>query len=86
MSAARLDLYYPFPAPFGVRQAALTVTGTETVSVRGGQTVECWVVAAELPGGVTRLWIGKANGEIVQFASGEGESVFWFRRPGAPAT
>jgi hypothetical protein len=85
-SATRLDLYYPFPAPFGARQAALSVTGAESASVRGGRVVECWVVAAELPSGVTRLWIDKTTGEVVQFASGEGGAVFWFRRPGAPAT
>jgi hypothetical protein len=84
--SAQLELYYPFPAPYGVRSAHLVVTGTETVPSRDQHSIECWVVVAELPDGTTKFWVARGTGAIVQFASGEGDSQFFFLRPGAPAT
>ena len=83
--ATTVDFYYPFPAPFGVRRVRLTVTGSEVVNSGRRAGVDCWVVALELPGGKTRFWLAKDTGEIAQFASTEGASVYWARRPGAPA-
>jgi hypothetical protein len=80
---AQFELYYPFPAPYGVRSARLTVTGTEAVPSRDDHHLECWVVAAELPNGTTTFWVAKGTGAIVQFASGEGDGRFLFLRPGA---
>ena len=84
--SAQLELYYPFPAPYGVRSARLTVTGTETVPSRDRHGIECWVVVVELPNGTTKFWVARGTGTVVQFASGEGDMRFLFLRPGAPAT
>jgi hypothetical protein len=84
--SAQFELYYPIPAPYGVRSAHLTVTGTETVPFRDHHSIKCWVVVAELPDGTTKFWVERGTGTVVQFASGEGDTRFFFLRPGAPAT
>jgi hypothetical protein len=83
LASATIDLYYPFPAPYGVHQAVLKASATESLHLPTKGSVECQVVEASLIGSITRLWIGKASGEIVQLASGEGTAVVWFRHADA---
>jgi hypothetical protein len=80
-----VDLYYPFPAPLGVRPGSFEIRSSATIVGPGGATVPCWVVASHTGGGVTTFWISKTTGEVVQFDDNEGGTVFRFRRPGAPA-
>ena len=85
-AAARLALYYPFPAQFGIREVELSVSGDDVVRARDGSKQDCWIVSVRLPSGISQFWIAKSDTTLVKFSSGEGGSVFWFLRPRAPAT
>ena len=65
---SQMDLYYPFPAPFGVRRVEASVVGSEWVRDQSGREVECWVVNVTMPGTPTRSWIDKASRRLVQTA------------------
>lgn len=84
--ARSLAFYYPFPAPFGVRPGLLEPSGVATIKGPNGDDIPCRVVIARTGGGVTTFWIAKATGKVVQFDDKEGDTVFRFRRPGAPAS
>ena len=67
---SKLDLYYPFPAPLGVRRVEVSVVGSERVPDQAGRQVECWVVHVTTPGAFTRFWIDKSSRRLVQTADG----------------
>jgi len=70
--AVKLDQYFPFPAPFGVRSTEVRVLGTESVPDGSGHLVDCWVVGVFTGGDEdNRYWINKASRRVVQIGEGE---------------
>jgi hypothetical protein len=85
--SAQFELYYLFPTPWRIRTSRLTVSGTATVPSQDHRDIECWVVVLEGPAvRVTKFWVEKGTGAIVQIADGEGDTRTLYLRPGAPAT
>jgi hypothetical protein len=68
--AAKLDQYFPFPAPFGVRNTEVRVLGAEAVVDGTGREVDCWVVGVILGNDVTRYWIAQTTRRVMQVGEG----------------
>ena len=56
-----------FPADQALFPLPIRVVGRETISTRGGRAADCWLVAADFPGGVTeQFWIEAQDHTLVR--------------------
>ena len=54
-----------------VRPAPFRVVRSETVRTRGGATVDCWVVDADLSEGLNTFYVSKADHRVVRLVNHE---------------
>jgi hypothetical protein len=70
---ASLPLYFPaddFAEPLPVR-----VVGEERITTRAGRSADCWLVAADFPGGITEhFWIEESSHAILRILAHDGET------------
>lgn len=74
--AAKLDQYFPFPAPFGVVSTEVRVFGSESVPDGSGRQVDCWVVTVIMGDVVNRYWIDKGTRRVLQLSESEDLIIF----------
>ena len=56
-----------FPADQAMFNIAVRVVGRETLKTRGGRAADCWLVAADFPGGVTeQFWVDAQDHTMIR--------------------
>jgi len=70
---ASLPIYFPaddYAGPLPVR-----VLGHERIETRAGRSADCWLVAADFPGGITEhFWIEERSHAILRILAHDGET------------
>jgi hypothetical protein len=68
-----LPLYYP--ADNIVQSLPVRVAGQEHITTRAGRGADCWLVAADFPGGITEhFWIEESSHAILRILAHDGET------------
>jgi hypothetical protein len=71
---ASLPIYFPaddYAGPLPVR-----VIGREHIATRAGRSADCWLVAADFPGGITEhFWIEEGSHAILRILAHDGETT-----------
>lgn len=68
-----LPLYYP--ADNVVEALPIRVAGQEHITTRAGRGADCWLVAADFPGGITEhFWIEQSSHAILRILAHDGET------------
>jgi hypothetical protein len=68
-----LPLYYP--ADNIVQTLPVRVAGHEHITTRAGRGADCWLVAADFPGGITEhFWIEESSHTILRILAHDGET------------